>query len=248
MKAGSTHRLTDNITGLFRKRTVQTAFRFKPITSADFDLMIKGPSQTSHSNPYKLSKAPSLDKPSLKAPLIAPSTQASSLHTSLQASPLIKDARIESPCAQTSPLRQPPLERAVSEKSWISEMEHNTHEGTKLPLSDSRSSSTKQFCARVERAVLSVVSSNLVPASAQLNMTTSCLCEWDLPLFLQKNFEFNQKISSVITLVGAMPAYDGYATTCSEYISQTWPDGGPVLLQAIEELFQTTTSQESKSN
>lgn len=101
------------------------------------------------------------------------------------------------------------------------------------------------FCARVEKAVRSVMSSSLDPAFPHLQII-SCFCEWELPAFMQKEFDCHQRISDVVTLVGTMSPYNARATTCSEYIYQSWPDGGPILLAVIQKLFESDIKRASK--
>ncbi|KAL8901474.1 MAG: hypothetical protein Q9207_005185 [Kuettlingeria erythrocarpa] len=106
------------------------------------------------------------------------------------------------------------------------------------------SSLTPPFCARVEKAVRSVMSSSLDPASPHVQMI-SFFCEWELPAFMRNEFDCHQRISDVVTLVGTMSPYHALATTCSEYIYQNWPDGGPILLAVIQELFESDSKQTS---
>lgn len=118
-----------------------------------------------------------------------------------------------------------------------------TIQGIESARSDLGSSLTLPFCASVERAVLSV---SRDPASPQACMTTSCLLEWELFSFMQKEFDPQPRVSSVVTLVGALSRYDAHATTCSEYISETWPEVGPVLLRVIEAEFESSDGQTSR--
>lgn len=74
------------------------------------------------------------------------------------------------------------------------------------------------------------------PSSAptmQVIVTTFITCKWSLTTFMRQQFEPGQLLSSVVTLTGMIA--NAQATTCSEYISQFWPRGGPVLLKVIDE-------------
>ncbi|KAL8758284.1 MAG: hypothetical protein Q9184_003973 [Pyrenodesmia sp. 2 TL-2023] len=117
-----------------------------------------------------------------------------------------------------------------------------TVQGTDSAGSGLGLSLTMPFCARVERAVLSVLGE---PASPQVSRMTSCLLEWELFSFMQKDFDSQARISDVVTLVGALSPYNVCATTCSKYISQTWPEVGPLLLRVIEGEFQPSDSEAS---
>ena len=48
---------------------------------------------------------------------------------------------------------------------------------------------------------------------------------------LQDDYEPNQPLSGIFTLIGSLETAG--AATCDEYITQTWPNADPFLLQAI---------------
>ena len=56
-------------------------------------------------------------------------------------------------------------------------------------------------------------------------------CSWELLHVLQDEYEPNQSLSGIVTLTGTPGT--AQAATCDEYITQTWPNAGPFLLQAI---------------
>ena len=62
-------------------------------------------------------------------------------------------------------------------------------------------------------------------------------CRWTLTAFMRDNFERGQSLSDVVTLTGT--ALEAQAATCSDYISQFWPDGGSLLLQAVDKYLMS---------
>ncbi|KAI4119249.1 MAG: hypothetical protein LQ338_007307, partial [Usnochroma carphineum] len=75
----------------------------------------------------------------------------------------------------------------------------------------------------------------------QDSIRISYLGEWELPAHMKYQFEHMQSIFDVIALTGL--AADAQATTVSEYVSQNWPQGGPLLLQLVDEILERNHSQ-----
>ena len=67
-------------------------------------------------------------------------------------------------------------------------------------------------------------------------------CFWELPDTIHTQLEPGQRLSQLITLTGSTE--NAQAATCEDFISQTWPKSGSLLLKAIEEFL---TSAESKT-
>jgi hypothetical protein len=59
--------------------------------------------------------------------------------------------------------------------------------------------------------------------------------EWELVRFLDTNYEQGQALGRILTLSGQDD--DAQASTCKEYLTENWPEAGPLLLAAIEEYF-----------
>lgn len=210
-------------------------FRFKPIKSADFHSTAKGASKVPHSEPDRLLKAPSQRIPSVMAPSISKySTQDFLFPASSQWSP----STHESYHGPTPPLQQLPLERGGSDERLISKIEQNANSGANLPLSGSERSSTAPFCDMVEKTVRSVLNSSA-------SRTITCHCQWDMRSFLQENFENEKQISSAVILVGTSSLDEVCAMTCSKYIYQTWPKGGPAMLHVLKMLFKSHRNRET---
>lgn len=61
-------------------------------------------------------------------------------------------------------------------------------------------------------------------------------CSWEVLHVLQDGYEPNQPLSGIVTLTGTLET--AQAATCDEYITQTWPKAGPILLQAIDDALK----------
>ena len=61
-------------------------------------------------------------------------------------------------------------------------------------------------------------------------------CSWEVLDVLQGDYEPHQSLSGIITLTGTLE--NAQAATCNEYITQTWPNVGPFLLQAISDALK----------
>ncbi|KAL8851777.1 MAG: hypothetical protein Q9221_003291 [Calogaya cf. arnoldii] len=199
---------------IFRKRKAHMTFQFKRIRSADFHSTAKGTSQVPHSEPDRLFKTPSLSKSSVMAPVISKNS------------------------TQASPLQPLPLKRGRSDERLISKVEQNEDQGAKLLPSSSERSSTTPFCAMVEKTIRTV-SNSATNRFQTASGVISYQCQWDVLSFLQENFDSEKQISNALILVGRLSLDDPCAMTCSEYIYQTWPKGGPVMLQVMEGLFKS---------
>jgi hypothetical protein len=71
-------------------------------------------------------------------------------------------------------------------------------------------------------------------------------CHWTLPAVLRDQFDLGQKLSDIVTLTGT--GRDAQAATCSEYISQSWPHAGSLLLEAIERSLLSGRKNAGKSS
>lgn len=62
----------------------------------------------------------------------------------------------------------------------------------------------------------------------------SLVMKWDLAHFMESQYPGNNKamLGSVITLTGS--ALCAQATTCSDYVSKTWPQHGPEIIALLE--------------
>jgi len=68
-----------------------------------------------------------------------------------------------------------------------------------------------------------------------MNMTYRC--SWQVLHVLQNEHESKQPLSNIITLSGTLE--NAQAVTCGEYITPTWPNAGPFLLQVIGDALKT---------
>jgi hypothetical protein len=57
--------------------------------------------------------------------------------------------------------------------------------------------------------------------------------QWEVPDFLRSCFAEGQELSKVLTLTGE--AINAQAMSCSDYLEQTWPVLGRVLLEGLQE-------------
>jgi hypothetical protein len=55
---------------------------------------------------------------------------------------------------------------------------------------------------------------------------------WELPSFLEKFFPAKQPLGSILTLTGG--PVDAYESSCKDYLTNTFPDIGPYMLECLE--------------
>ncbi|KAE9367993.1 hypothetical protein N431DRAFT_445061 [Stipitochalara longipes BDJ] len=68
--------------------------------------------------------------------------------------------------------------------------------------------------------------------------------EWEVPKFLATCFTEGQELGKVLTATGE--ALNAQAQSCADYLAQTWPEIGPVLLDGLHEVF--AVGKQLKSN
>jgi hypothetical protein len=59
--------------------------------------------------------------------------------------------------------------------------------------------------------------------------------EWQVPNFLRAHFPDGQELGNILTITGA--SVNAQAQSCIDYLTSTWPDIGPVLLDALQQLL-----------
>lgn len=71
--------------------------------------------------------------------------------------------------------------------------------------------------------------------------------DWDIKGFLEKqqySTELHEAIERVITVTGSYQ--DSYVTTCSQYINQTWPSSGSIMMQLVKDMVDSKFKHNSK--
>ncbi|KAL8934731.1 MAG: hypothetical protein Q9216_005760 [Gyalolechia sp. 2 TL-2023] len=63
--------------------------------------------------------------------------------------------------------------------------------------------------------------------------TRQYICNWELLAYMSDQFDSWHPISSMVTLTGTETVAE--ATTCGDYVSDLWPNGGDALLSAIDQ-------------
>ena len=63
------------------------------------------------------------------------------------------------------------------------------------------------------------------------------IVQWEAPTFLHTNFTPGTRLGSLLTLTGE--GITVQAQSCEEYLSEKWPDVGPLLLSGLEEIVQS---------
>lgn len=90
----------------------------------------------------------------------------------------------------------------------------------------------------VRETLVQAISNNTsftkAPESSFLNVAYRC--SWEVLHVLQDEHEPNQPLSGIVTLTGTLE--NAQVATCGEYITQTWPNAGPFLLEAIEDALK----------
>jgi hypothetical protein len=71
------------------------------------------------------------------------------------------------------------------------------------------------------------------PRSSSLEIQYSV--EWEVPQFLSTYFAEGQDLGTILTITGE--AENAQAHTCGAYLSQTWPEIGPILLNRMHEVL-----------
>ena len=66
--------------------------------------------------------------------------------------------------------------------------------------------------------------------------------EWEVPRFLAACFSDEQELGNVLTVTGE--TFNAQAQSCGDYLAQTWPEIGPVLLDGLHEMFSHGISGE----
>lgn len=64
--------------------------------------------------------------------------------------------------------------------------------------------------------------------------------DWDITAFLEKQqytTDLHETIERTITVTGSYR--DSYITTCGQYINQTWPSSGRVIMQLVKDLVDS---------
>jgi hypothetical protein len=70
--------------------------------------------------------------------------------------------------------------------------------------------------------------------------------QWEVPDFLRNCFAEGQELSRVLTLTGE--AINAQAMSCSDYLEQTWPVLGRVLLEGLQEALYRGKASKLRSN
>lgn len=67
--------------------------------------------------------------------------------------------------------------------------------------------------------------------------------DWDIMAFLEKQqytTDLRETIEKIITVTGSYQ--DSFITTCGQYINQTWPSSGEIIIQLVKELVDSKVS------
>ena len=59
--------------------------------------------------------------------------------------------------------------------------------------------------------------------------------EWDVPSSLATCFTGEQELGKVLTVTGG--SFDAQAESCGDYLAQTWPEIGSLLLDGLHEIL-----------
>ena len=84
----------------------------------------------------------------------------------------------------------------------------------------------------VESYINEIIIPSLLPTNRTPIYTVSLQTDWELPRYLEEEFDSSWRLTDILTLSGEIA--QAQAVTCGTYMSQTWGKNGSKMLEAVE--------------